>query len=119
VTDLANPTAAEKLPSERSVLIVEDDRSFLQRLAKALEQRGFTVSTAESVADGLLMVQQVAPAFVIIKNHIGPQDPLGKHDTLHGCVEPTHDGPQLEQNLATVRFSKPQLGALARRGRHG
>ena len=71
VTDLANPTAAEKLPSEHSVLIVEDDRSFLQRLAKALEQRGFTVSTAESVADGLLMVQQVAPAFAVVDMRLG------------------------------------------------
>ena len=71
VTDLANTTAAEKLPSERSVLIVEDDRSFLQRLAKALEQRGFTVSTAESVAEGLLMVQQVAPAFAVVDMRLG------------------------------------------------
>ena len=71
VTDLANPAAAAKLPSERSVLIVEDDRSFLQRLAKALEQRGFTVSTAESVADGLLMVQQVAPAFAVVDMRLG------------------------------------------------
>ena len=71
VTDLANPTAADKLPSERSVLIVEDDRSFLQRLAKALEQRGFSVSTAESVADGLLMVQQVAPAFAVVDMRLG------------------------------------------------
>jgi two-component system response regulator RegA len=71
VTDLANPAAAEKLPRERSVLIVEDDRSFLQRLAKALEQRGFTVSTAESVADGLLMVQQVAPAFAVVDMRLG------------------------------------------------
>ena len=53
------------------MLIVEDDRSFLQRLAKALEQRGFTVSTAESVADGLLMVQQVAPAFAVVDMRLG------------------------------------------------
>ena len=71
VNDLANPAAAEKFPNERSVLIVEDDRSFLQRLAKALEQRGFTVSTAESVADGLLMVQQVAPAFAVVDMRLG------------------------------------------------
>ena len=42
--------------ADRSVLIVEDDKSFLQRLAKALEQRGFDVATAESVADGLMQV---------------------------------------------------------------
>ena len=40
-------------PGERSLLIVEDDKSFLQRLARAMEARGFAVTTAESVADGL------------------------------------------------------------------
>jgi len=53
-------------PSERSLLIVEDDKSFLQRLAKALEARGFIVSTAESVADGLTQVERVSPAFAIV-----------------------------------------------------
>ncbi len=66
MNDVAEAAASEKIPSERSVLIVEDDRSFLQRLAKALEQRGFTVTTAESVADGLLQVEQAAPAFAVV-----------------------------------------------------
>ncbi len=66
VNDVAGLAANEKIPSERSVLIVEDDRSFLQRLAKAMEQRGFAVTTAESVADGLLRVEQVAPAFAVV-----------------------------------------------------
>jgi PleD family two-component response regulator len=60
VDAVANETAKravkDSIPAERSVLIVEDDHSFLQRLAKALEQRGFIVTTAESVADGLLQV---------------------------------------------------------------
>ncbi len=54
--ETAKPAVKENIPAERSLLIVEDDHSFLQRLAKALEQRGFTVTTAESVADGLLQV---------------------------------------------------------------
>jgi two-component system, response regulator RegA len=66
MTDSAGTPASEKIPGERSVLIVEDDHSFLQRLAKALDQRGFVVSTAESVADGLLQVEQVAPAFAVV-----------------------------------------------------
>lgn len=32
---------------ERSLLIVEDDKSFLQRLARAMEARGFVVATAQ------------------------------------------------------------------------
>jgi len=65
VTDAA-AAAHEQIPSEQTLLIVEDDRSFVQRLAKALEQRGFTVATAESVAEGLQQVQQAAPAFAVV-----------------------------------------------------
>jgi len=60
------PTPREPVPAERSLLIVEDDKSFLQRLAKALESRGFVVTTAESVADGLLQLEQSPPAFAVV-----------------------------------------------------
>ena len=65
-SETANAAVKQKIPSERSLLIVEDDHSFLQRLAKALEQRGFVVATAESVADGLLEVERSAPAFAVV-----------------------------------------------------
>jgi two-component system response regulator RegA len=64
-------TPAVEIPSERSLLIVEDDQSFLQRLAKALEQRDFAVTTAESVADGLLQVEMAPPAFAIVDMRLG------------------------------------------------
>jgi two-component system response regulator RegA len=64
-------TANEKVAGERSVLLVEDDRSFLQRLAKAMEQRGFTVATAESVAEGLLQLERSAPAFAVVDMRLG------------------------------------------------
>ena len=69
MNDVAEPAA--EIPKERSLLIVEDDRSFLQRLAKALEQRGFAVTTAESVADGLLQVEKSTPAFAIVDMRLG------------------------------------------------
>jgi len=59
------------LPNERSLLIVEDDVSFLQRLARAMEGRGFVVTTAESVADGLLEVEKAAPAFAVVDMRLG------------------------------------------------
>jgi two-component system, response regulator RegA len=69
---IAMPNAvAAALPNERSLLIVEDDKSFLQRLARAMEGRGFTVSTAESVADGLLQVERAAPAFAVVDMRLG------------------------------------------------
>ena len=42
----------ETAPADRSLLIVEDDKSFLHRLSRAMEGRGFAVITAESVAEG-------------------------------------------------------------------
>ena len=70
-TEPATPAAKEKISGERSLLIVEDDFSFLQRLAKALEQRGFAVTTAESVSDGLLQVEKSAPAYAVVDMRLG------------------------------------------------
>jgi two-component system, response regulator RegA len=69
--ETAKPAVKQNIPAERSLLIVEDDHSFLQRLAKALEQRGFTVTTAESVAEGLLQVEKAAPAFAVVDMRLG------------------------------------------------
>src|SRR5207248_10023211 len=57
---------AAAIPADRSLLIVEDDKSFLQRLARAMEGRGFTVTTAESVADGLAQLETISPAFAVV-----------------------------------------------------
>src|SRR5258705_7323383 len=62
---------AAAMPSDRSLLIVEDDKSFLQRLARAMEGRGFTVMTAESVAEGLLQLETSSPAFAVVDMRLG------------------------------------------------
>jgi two-component system response regulator RegA len=55
-----------QVPNDRSLLIVEDDKSFLQRLARAMESRGFTVTTAESIAEGLDRLETSSPAFAVV-----------------------------------------------------
>src|SRR3981189_271502 len=57
---------AAAMPSDRSLLIVEDGKSFLQRLARAMEGRGFTVTTADSVAEGLTQLETASPAFAVV-----------------------------------------------------
>jgi two-component system response regulator RegA len=56
---------------ERTLLIVEDDKSFLQRLARAMEARGFEVRTAESVSEGVQQIEQVAPAYAVVDMRLG------------------------------------------------
>jgi two-component system response regulator RegA len=51
---------------DKSLLIVDDDRAFLTRLARAMEGRGFNVMLAQSVAEGLAFIAQQAPAFAVI-----------------------------------------------------
>ena len=47
------PTAFEAR-ADKSLLIVDDDRPFSTRLARAMEGRGYAVRVAESVADGMV-----------------------------------------------------------------
>src|SRR5438046_6966928 len=63
---MALADVAAAVPADRSLLIVEDDKSFLQRLARAMESRGFTVTTAESVAEGLTQLETSSPAFAVV-----------------------------------------------------
>jgi two-component system, response regulator RegA len=53
-------------PRSRALLIVDDDKLLRQRLARAMEARGFEVATAGSIADGLALLQQGAPAFAVV-----------------------------------------------------
>jgi two-component system, response regulator RegA len=63
--------AVAMIPGDRSLLIVEDDKLFVARLARAMEARGFKVATAETVADGLLQVEQNPPAFAVVDMRLG------------------------------------------------
>jgi two-component system response regulator RegA len=56
----------DELPEDRSLIIVDDDRAFLQRLSRAMELRGFEVRSAHSVAEGVELIRQKAPAFAIV-----------------------------------------------------
>jgi two-component system response regulator RegA len=61
----------ETLEPGPSLLLVDDDKAFVSRLARAMEVRGFDVRTAESVADGLAAVDADAPAFAVIDLRLG------------------------------------------------
>ena len=56
---------------DRTLLIVDDDKSFLQRLALAMAGRGFRVATAESVAEGLVQLDTACPAFAVVDMRLG------------------------------------------------
>jgi two-component system response regulator RegA len=55
-----------KANSDMSLLILDDDKPFLQRLARAMEARGYEVDTADTVAEGLKKVEASPPAFAVV-----------------------------------------------------
>jgi two-component system response regulator RegA len=57
---------SDELPDDRSLILVDDDRAFVLRLAKAMEGRGFEVRTAHSVEEGLGLIHAKAPAFAVV-----------------------------------------------------
>ena len=56
----------DELPADRTLVIVDDDRAFLQRLARAMELRGFEVRFGHSVAEGVDLIRDKPPAFAVV-----------------------------------------------------
>jgi two-component system response regulator RegA len=63
--------SANGLGTDKHLLIVDDDKPFLERLARAMEGRGFEVSTADSIADGLAKVKDNPPAYAVVDMRLG------------------------------------------------
>lgn len=62
---MADDLGAE-IGSDRSLLLVDDDETFVKRLAKAMEKRGFIPETAGSVAAGRAIALVRPPAYAVV-----------------------------------------------------
>jgi two-component system response regulator RegA len=70
--------------TDKTLLVVDDDAPFRQRLARALESRGFTVTAVESVEAAQLSIRRSAPAFAVIDLRLGQTgNGLEVVDSLH------------------------------------
>ncbi len=56
----------DELPEDASLIVIDDDRPFLQRMSRAMEGRGFVVRSASSVAEGIELIRDSAPAFMVV-----------------------------------------------------
>src|ERR1700744_2612854 len=68
---------------EKTLLIVEDDRPLRERLARAMETRGFTVAIAESVAEGQAKAKEAPPAYAVVDLKLEDGNGLDVVETLH------------------------------------
>ena len=56
---------------DKSLLVVDDDKVFCERLARAMSARGFTARTAMSVGEALAAIETAPPAFAVIDLRLG------------------------------------------------
>ncbi len=73
----------DELPDDRSLVIVDDNVIFLERLGAALAQRGFETRTASSVAAGIACIQDAAPAFAVVDLRLQDGSGLEVLEVLH------------------------------------
>ena len=65
---MVEPSVIKKINEfkDKSLLIVDDDNPFRERLARAMGKKGFVVTQAESVKKGIDLLKVVNPAFAVI-----------------------------------------------------
>jgi two-component system response regulator RegA len=80
------PSPLAGLPeNERTLLIVDDDQPLCQRLARAMERRGFVVTTADSVKGGIAAATGNAPAFAVVDLRLTDGSGLDVVSALRGA----------------------------------
>jgi two-component system response regulator RegA len=73
----------DTLPEERTLLIVEDDRPLRERLARAMQARGFDVVNAETVREGIQIARENPPAFAVVDLKLEDGNGLDVVEMLH------------------------------------
>ena len=56
---------------DKSLLIVDDDNPFRERLARAMEKKGFKVFQAEGIKRGIDSVKAQKPSFAVVDLRLG------------------------------------------------
>ena len=76
--------------ADATLLLVDDDKPFLHRLARAMEARGFDVTMAESVQDGIAHVRFKPPAFAVVDLKLGDGNGLDVIEEIRKRRNDTH-----------------------------
>ena len=69
--------------TDKTLLIVDDDNPLRDRLARAMEKKGFKVVQAESVKKGMVEVKNAPPAFAVVDLRLGDGSGLEVVKEIH------------------------------------
>lgn len=79
--------ADHEIGPDPSLLLVDDDEIFLNRLVRAMEKRGFHVSRALSVAEAKAIIKASAPAYAVVDLRLEDGNGLDVVDALREARE--------------------------------
>lgn len=71
------------LPDDKTMMILDDDGPFRNRLGRAMEQRGFDVYLCETVQAAKIRVQTNPPAFAVLDMRLEDGNGLDVIEKLH------------------------------------
>jgi len=71
------------LPADATLLIVDDDEPFRNRLGRAMEKRGFQPILASGVTDASKVLKDTAPAFAVVDLRLEDGDGLHVVNQIH------------------------------------
>ncbi len=69
--DTRRRLASAPSPPDKTLLIVDDDKPFAERLARAMTARGYGATVAFSVAEALAAIARAPPGFAVIDLKLG------------------------------------------------
>ena len=71
------------LPEDHTLLILDDDKPFRERLGRAMESRGFDVTICETVREGISVAREKPPPFAVVDLKLDDGNGLDVIETLH------------------------------------
>jgi len=111
-TEMPRDTSRVDGLADKSLLLVDDDQPFLNRLGRAMERRGFEVRTASSVAEGLAEVRRAPPAFAVVDLRLEDGTGLDVVQALHGAREDSRAIMLTGYGNITTAVAAVKLGAV-------
>ena len=98
--------------SDKTLLIVDDDDPFRNRLGRAMETKGFNVSLAKSVEEGLISARKSPPGFAVVDLRLLDGNGLDVIEEIHKLTPDSRVGMLTGYGNLPTAVSAVKSGAI-------
>lgn len=94
------------------LLLVDDDRPFLVRLARAMQGKGFAIKTADSVSEALFLIKSDVPRYAVVDMRLGDGNGLDVVEAISKADKSAHVLVLTGYGSIATAVSAIKLGAI-------